>query len=230
VKHADVSSARVSISEKDQGALLVVQDEGKGFDPRLLEKNPGISGEYGIFSIQERLSLYGGRLDIESAPCKGSRFSLWVPLPREDAGKSTLSPAHGDARAPDAVTKKIRILLADDHPVVRRGLVLALKEQPDMEVVGEAQDGRQAVELASRLLPDVMIMDMKMPGLTGIEATRAVHAAHPEVRVIGFSALDEADQAAAMREAGAVGYLSKGCAPGKLLATIRVCAGGRDQE
>lgn len=102
-------------------------------------------------------------------------------------------------------------------------LALALKEQPDIEVVGEAQDGRQAVELVSQVLPDAVIMDMRMPGLSGIEATRAVRAEHPEIRVIGFSALEGAEEAKAMREAGAVGYLSKGDPPGKLLATIRAC-------
>jgi PAS domain S-box-containing protein len=237
VKHAKVSSAFVSISEKDQGIVLVVQDEGAGFDPRLLVQNPGISGEYGIFSIRERLSLHGGRLEIESAPGRGSRFTLWVPLASEPDTRKTDPAAPSEnaqlvreafeaARASAVGTRKIRVLLADDHPVVRRGIALALKEQPDMDVVGEAQDGRQALELIARMLPDVVIMDMKMPGMSGIEATRVIHDRHPRIRVIAFSALDEPDQAKAMREAGAAGYLSKNDPPGRLLAKIRACAEG----
>ena len=237
VKHAKVSSAVVSISERDQGVVLVVQDEGAGFDPRLLGQNPGVSGEYGIFSIRERLSLYGGRLEIDSAPGRGSRFTLWVPVASEPDAETTGSAALSenvqlirealkDGHATDAGTKRIRILLADDHPVVRRGIALALKEQPDMEVVGEAQDGGQAVEIVARVLPDVVIMDMKMPGMSGIEAMRIIHARHPGIRVIAFSALDDPDQAKAMREAGAVGYLSKNDPPARLLATIRACVEG----
>ena len=234
VKHAKVKAATVSIRDSDQGVSLIVEDQGAGFDPGLLEQSPGISGGYGIFGIRERLSLLDGRLDIESAPGGGSRFTLWVPVPRE-SGEKAPTAASGSARAdpikpalaePPAAaggTLRIRVLLADDHPVVRRGLALALKEQPDIEVVGEASDGRQAVELVSRILPDIVIMDIRMPDMTGIEATKAIHAKHPDVRVIGFSAFEETGQAKAMREAGAVGYLAKSDPPGRLLATIRAC-------
>jgi PAS domain S-box-containing protein len=237
VKHARVKSAVVSMQERDGGVTLAVEDRGTGFDPRLLEQSPRVSGGYGIFSIRERISLHGGRLEIESAPGKGSRFTLWVPVTEEAGqGETDAEPVAAKAkvirearretpaRAGDG--KRIRVLLADDHPVVRRGLALALKEQPDMEVVAEAQDGLQAVEMVSRFQPDVVIMDVKMPGMTGIEATRTIHAEYPHVRVIGFSAFEEAAQAKAMREAGAVGYLAKSDPPARLLATIRACAEG----
>ena len=241
VKHANVKRAAVSIREHDGGVTLVVEDRGAGFDPRLLEQSPGVSGGYGIFSIRERISLHGGRLEIESAPGKGSRFTLWVPVSvdvsakepaarpaavRVSARAQVVREARGETGAQRGARKKIRVLLADDHPVVRRGLALALNEQRDIEVVGEAQDGPQAVELVSRVRPDVVIMDVKMPGMSGVEATRAIRAAHPQVRVIGFSAFGETEQARAMREAGAVGYLAKSDPPSKLLATIRACVEG----
>ncbi|HET6485635.1 MAG TPA: response regulator transcription factor, partial [Spirochaetia bacterium] len=87
----------------------------------------------------------------------------------------------------------------------------------------EAQTGREAVEKASQVSLDVVVMDMRMPDLGGIEATRAIHDRFPAVRVIGFSALEDPAQVAAMREAGAVGYVVKSDPPGRLLATIRAC-------
>jgi signal transduction histidine kinase/CheY-like chemotaxis protein len=226
-KHAKVNAACVSIREGDGGVTLRVEDAGTGFDTRLLERSPRGGGGYGIFSIRERLTLHGGSLDIESAAGKGSRFTLWVPLARQasslsDGGEGPRTAAE-PAAAPDNGRRRIRVLLADDHPVVRRGIAQALREYSDIEVVGEAQDGRQAVQMVSRFLPDVVIMDMKMPGMAGVEATRVIHEEYPRVCVIGFSAFEEPEEARAMRAAGAVAYHAKSDPPGKLLAAIRSC-------
>jgi PAS domain S-box-containing protein len=222
-KHAKVNVASVVIREGEGGVTLVVEDSGAGFDTRLLERSPRVAGGYGIFSIRERLTLHGGRLDIESTPGKGSRFTLWVPLTGEIRDDGTPPAADGGGRPLAAVTRgrKIRVLLADDHPVVRRGMAQALREYPDIEVVGEAQDGRQAVQMVSRLLPDVVIMDIRMPGMPGVEATRVIHGEYPRVRIIGFSAFEEPEEARAMKAAGAVAYHAKSDPPGKLIAAIR---------
>jgi DNA-binding NarL/FixJ family response regulator len=117
----------------------------------------------------------------------------------------------------------IRILLADDHAVMRQGLAASLSQEPDIVIVGEAVDGKMAVERAKSLQPDVILMDISMPHLGGIEATREIHLQLPNVRVIALSMFEEDDFAHAMLEAGAVAYLSKSCSMEALTSTIRRC-------
>ncbi len=118
---------------------------------------------------------------------------------------------------------RLRVLLADDHPVVRQGLAALLGTAPDFEVVGEASDGREAVDQTRALLPDVVLMDITMPRLDGIAATRAIKATCPGVCVIGLSVFDRNVQAQPMLEAGAVGYVSKTETAAVLFAVIRTC-------
>jgi CheY-like chemotaxis protein len=107
------------------------------------------------------------------------------------------------------VGQKIRVLLADDHAVLRAGMTSLLNDEPDIEVVGEAWDGQMAVELAVDLQPDVILMDVTMPRLNGIEATRRIMAQLPRVRIIGLSMHEQESMAVAMRRAGAKAYLTK---------------------
>jgi DNA-binding NarL/FixJ family response regulator len=115
----------------------------------------------------------------------------------------------------------IRILLADDHAVVRDGIRRLLERQPDLEVIGAAADGVEAVEQARRLQPDVVIMDVSMPRLTGIEATQRIKEQDPGIRVIGLSMHQTSDVGVAIRQAGAEDFLAKTCAPQDLIAAIR---------
>jgi DNA-binding NarL/FixJ family response regulator len=128
------------------------------------------------------------------------------------------APARSAVRA---VSGKIRVLLADDHPVTREGLARLIDGERDLEVVGEAANGRAAVDIARRLHPDVIVMDVSMPDLNGIEATRAIVAEQPGIRVVGLSMHERADMAAAMCEAGASVYLTKDGPIQDLLAAIR---------
>jgi len=113
------------------------------------------------------------------------------------------------------------VLLADDHEIVREGLASILDEYADLDVVGEAGDGHEAVRLARRHAPDVVVMDVAMPGLDGVGATRHIVAAMPGVRVIGLSLHDSPELAAAMTAAGAVAYLHKDGPLEDLIAQIR---------
>ena len=105
----------------------------------------------------------------------------------------------------------IRILIADDHAVMRQGLSTSLGQEPDIAIVGEAADGKAAVEKTRNLHPDVVLMDLGMPKMGGIEATQIIHSEMPNTRVIGLSMFVEKERANAMFEAGAVAYLSKSC-------------------
>ncbi len=230
VKHAhcrsvDVTARRIGSRE----VILTVSDEGQGFDPSAVKKAGETGGGFGLFSIHERLGMIGGKLEIDSAPGKGSRFVLTAPVNEAPAAAAEPLPARAGGARPVQTGEMqgaapIRILLADDHIVMREGLAQLLGQEPDVLIVGQASDGAEAVELARRLLPDVILMDMSMPNLNGVEATRIIHNENPEIRVIGLSMFEEAERAQALRDAGAVDYLSKSGPPARLIETVRARA------
>jgi len=118
---------------------------------------------------------------------------------------------------------KIRVMLADDHLVVRQGLSALLESQTDIEIVGEAADGVEAVTLARKCCPDVVLMDINMPVMNGLEATRIISAELPQTRIIGLSINDDAETIAAMQAAGAATLVGKDCGSCTLLTVIRSC-------
>jgi DNA-binding NarL/FixJ family response regulator len=124
------------------------------------------------------------------------------------------------------MSNPIRILVADDHPVVRDGLVAILSTQPDFEVVGEAGNGAEAVERATMLRPDVMLLDLEMPELDGVEVLRRLAQSNPEVRVIVFTAFDTDERILGAVQAGAQGYLLKGAPRKELFEAVRVVHAG----
>ncbi len=122
--------------------------------------------------------------------------------------------------------EKIRILLAEDHVVVREGTRELIQRELDMEVVGEAGDGEEAIELATNLRPDVVIMDIAMPKVNGIEATRRIKELHPATAILILTAYDNEQYIFALLEAGAAGYLLKNVRRSELIDAVRaVCAG-----
>jgi len=123
--------------------------------------------------------------------------------------------------------KSIRLLLADDHAVVRAGTRELLERQPDLDIVGEAADGEEAVRLTHELQPDVVVMDVRMPRLSGVEATRRIKAQCPEVRVLVLTAHDDDEYVFALLQAGANGYLLKTAEIEKVVEAIRAVAAGQ---
>jgi DNA-binding NarL/FixJ family response regulator len=120
----------------------------------------------------------------------------------------------------------IRVMIADDHPVVRRGVAELLAAADDIELVGAAVDGEEAIALATEHRPDVVLMDMSMPTLDGIEATRRIVAAWPEAKVVALTSFDDRERIVAVLDAGAVGYLLKDAEPEELLRAVRAAARG----
>ena len=127
---------------------------------------------------------------------------------------------------PTSSVKKIRILLADDHTVVRKGFGMLLSAQPDFEIVGEARNGREAVEQAEKLQPDVVIMDVTMPELNGIEGTRRITASCPRTRVLALSMHRDAVYVREILRAGARGYLVKDADDDAFIGAVRAVARG----
>ena len=121
---------------------------------------------------------------------------------------------------------RVRVLLVDDHTVVRRGLRLVFELEEDLEVVGEAADGREALERVAELRPDVVVMDLLMPVMNGVEATRAIRAAHPDVEVVALTSVLEDRMVVDAVEAGAAGYLLKETRPDDLFEAVRAAARG----
>jgi DNA-binding NarL/FixJ family response regulator len=116
---------------------------------------------------------------------------------------------------------RIRVLLADDHTIVRDGVCALLEDEPDMEVVGAAKDGREAVQLACALEPDVVLMDVVMPGLNGLEATRQLRRERPQIQILVLTMHEDEEYVRQMLAAGAAGYVLKDAAARDLLGAIR---------
>jgi NarL family two-component system response regulator LiaR len=122
---------------------------------------------------------------------------------------------------------RIKILLAEDHKIVREGTRQLLEQSPDMEVIGEASDGMEAVQLAAELHPDVIVMDVRLPRLNGIEATQTITLRFPEIRVLILSAYDDDSYVFPLLEAGASGYLLKSASGVELAEAIRQVHAGQ---
>jgi DNA-binding NarL/FixJ family response regulator len=122
----------------------------------------------------------------------------------------------------------IKILIVDDHHVVRRGLAFFLKTQKDMDIIGEAKNGKEAVEMASALDPDIILMDLMMPEMDGIEATRRIKAVHPGIQIMMLTSFSDQDQVVPAIEAGAGGYQLKDIEPDELVKSIRKLLSGEN--
>lgn len=232
VKHAGVRRTFLRLLCEGDSIMLEVRDEGCGFAPARLagEVSPG-SG-FGLFSIRERAELLGGCLEIDSAPGRGTCAALWLPMTAATAEVTpSAPPPEGRSPEPAPIPLEaaggVRLLIADDHQSVREGLTMLLELQPDFRVVGHAADGRDAIDMVRQTLPDVVVMDVSMPRMTGIEATRLIKRDWPQVMIVGLSMHDEGEIVRQLRDAGADAYVTKAEASDRLIHAIRDCVARR---
>jgi DNA-binding NarL/FixJ family response regulator/signal transduction histidine kinase len=228
-KHSGTREADVALLRaKEDEVKLIVRDNGKGFDPDVVKKRRSDEASFGLFSIQERLAHLGGQMVIESAPGRGTLINVTVPVVEEkrhteETGGAPPTQDHIGRIRIRPKAGVCRVLIVDDHQIVRQGLAGMFQFESDIEVIGEAADGPEAIELARKLKPNVVIMDVNLGEMNGVETTGRILANDPKIKVIGLSMHADRDVAKAMHDAGAVAYLTKEGPSKDLIAAIRAC-------
>lgn len=218
IKHAGVGTASLFLkADEHHRVIIMVADEGKGFAISDLEETTGEFFKFGLFSIRERIEALQGQLKIQSRPGAGTKVTLILPLHNEEGNiPAVRESGPGSPSAPDAVV--IRVVLVDDHAMVRQGLRSFLEQFPEIQVIGEAQEGEEAVQLVQHLRPDVVIMDVNMPGTNGVAVTRRISREWPDIKIIGLSY--DPSTTHVMMEAGAMTQLDKAKAADELYQVI----------
>jgi len=207
VKHAEVKQATLEAGREKDTLFVWVKDHGRGFNPdEVLSKSGG--GGLGLFSIQERLNALGGHLNVDSAEGRGSRFKLEIPIQNPDA-----QPPQKVSKVEQAILQgqkgPVRVVLVDDHSSMRQALAEYLDRHECLNVVGQASDGREGVEVVAETRPDVVLMDLAMPELSGVEATREIKSRFPDIRVVGLSLLPDEGISETLKEVGMDTFLHK---------------------
>ncbi len=230
IKHSGVTEAFVNIEQRDAHVQIEVIDRGRGFDPEETSRTPRPEheGGFGLLNTRERLRWFSGSLDIESRPGRGTRVVIRIPLKPPEGDATSAADIVDDAPAqetePESDSRKISVLLVDDHRMVREGFRSLIEDLPDIHVVGEAGDGMEALRLARELHPDIVVMDVNMPRMNGLEATRQLFHELPGSSVIGLSLHGREDMADALMKAGATAYITKEDAHETLSDVIRETA------
>jgi signal transduction histidine kinase len=229
VKHAETNAATIALSYDEKTISLHVSDPGKGLGPTSVPTRRttelGLT-QFGLFSIRERMEALGGRFEMRSAPNKGTQSTLILPLSElgvvASVSPALESPREGSENACGTHKgSRVRVLLVEDHAMVREGLRGILQGYPDLQVIGEAVDGEDAIVQTARLAPDVVVMDVNLPKLDGISATRGIKSAHPDTIVIGLSVHQASQVEAAFKEAGGAAYVTKDAAAVSLYEAIQ---------
>jgi PAS domain S-box-containing protein len=235
-KYAGTGRATVKLSVFESELVIHIRDEGVGFIQTTHSEfgrrsDRKKSSKFGLFSIRERMTALGGSFDIRSSLGQGTEATLRLPLvvwpPKEplvEAAGIELSPAP-PAERPDCARGRsappIRLLVVDDHAMVREGLRSLLESYEDVHVVGEARNGREAIATTAQLMPDVVIMDINMPDMNGIEATLQIKRRQPTTIVIGLSVNADQPSIAAMVGAGAAMLMTKEAAVNDLYDAVK---------
>ena len=216
VKHAETAEASITLRPSPGNwTTITVADGGRGFDPETFWKRIAITRTFRLFNVQERVEAIGGHLSLLSGEGQGTTVTITVPVETTAPSARSIAAEHlHQSRITRAISsQRLRVLLVDDHAMVRQGLRSVLDSYEDLDVIGEAGDGEAAIALTATLEPDVVVMDINMPKVDGIEATRQILATHPDIVIIGLSVQNERHIEEAMLSAGAAVFVTKNAPP-----------------
>jgi PAS domain S-box-containing protein len=222
-KHAVTTRVRITLRRLGGNVYLEVRDWGRGFDGAVPPEGGAPGERVGLCGMRERITLLGGEFSIHSRPGAGTsvvaevRLTTAVPsreVPMPDRRRETSSPA--------------RVVIADDQAIVREGLRTMLANESDFEVVGEAADGDETLELCRTLRPDLVLMDVRMPRMDGLAATRAIRSEGHATSILMLSTYENPDYLFDMVKAGASGYILKDAGRRELIGAIREALGGEN--
>jgi PAS domain S-box-containing protein len=234
-KHARAERVTLALRVDAHDQLCItVTDDGIGFEPlRLDSRSKAGQVGWGLFSIRERLTLLGGRVEIDSARRQGTRVRLFAPRGAAQgraarAGDSaTITTTTDTARDDRAYPGALRVLIVDDHAAVRNALREMLHEWPQLSVIGDGANGLEAIARAWTLRPDVILMDVAMPLMDGVEATARIHAELPAIQILGLSMQARSETVHAIEHAGAAGFFVKGVDTQRLIDYLLVIHASR---
>jgi signal transduction histidine kinase/CheY-like chemotaxis protein len=210
LRHSQATKLEIDLSAGPEEVRLTLKDNGRGFTNGQMKASGDATLNIGIAGMHERAALAGGELAIESMPGKGTEVRVTLPLRSQEEKGEMMTD------------QRIRLIVVDDHAIMREGLVRLLADEKDLQIVGLASSGRQAVELALRDSADVILLDVVMEDMTGLEAAREILAVQPEQKIIILTMYEEEAFLREALQAGAKGYFLKGSNSEELIDTIRL--------
>jgi PAS domain S-box-containing protein len=233
-RYSESPTAFVRARAEGSEVRLEIGDSGKGMNEESTaqSRDSVVTLGVGIQGMRERIRQLSGRLDITSRPGKGTMVTAILPIPRHGAGigqsQDGASASQNGAAAQTNGSRK-RVLIADDHEVLRRGIRTMLENAPGLEICGEAVDGREALEKTLAYAPDLVILDINMPIINGLEVCRQILHQKPNTKILVLSVDDSEKIAEEVFMAGAQSYLPKSAAADKLLNEVNALLNERSQ-
>lgn len=229
VKHAKVPRANVTLRFAPGAVDLRVSDSGAGVSADRLSVGPRRDGGFGLVNARERLAMLGGTMEMQTSPGNGTVVHVHLPVHTGEACVTTgvIASDAQRQRLDHPSSGVVRVMLVDDHELVREGVRGLLATEADIEVIAESSDGESAVELARQVQPDLVLMDINMPRMNGLDATAAILREQPSISIVGLTMQPPHEIAEPAREAGMLAVLSKDTAAGQLVDCVRRLAGRR---
>ena len=208
-RHSKATSLTVNLWAGSDEVTMTLRDDGQGISSDVWGAYREEGQNLGIAGMRERAALAGGELSVESVPNEGTEVRVTLPIISDDE--------EGEIMA----GQPIKLIIVDDHAIMREGLAKLLADESDLEIVGVAGDGREAVDLALNEPADVILLDIVMGDMTGLEAAREILSERPDIKVIMLTVYQEEAFLREALQAGASGYFLKGSDSRELISTIR---------